>query len=92
MTTKEHKNQVKDVIHCRLQRRYNVMEGIDVDIFHSEVVHFSRISHFGQESGRVLGLRIRLGLGHCSFYLLYYMHQQRVDNIYLTIRLPPPRR
>ena len=37
------------------------MEGIDVDIFHSEVVHFSRISHFGQESGRVLRLGLLLG-------------------------------
>ena len=73
MTTKEHRNQVKDVIHCRLQRRYNVMEGTDVDIFHSEVVHFRRISHFGQESGRVL--RLGFGLGHCPCHLLY-MHQQ----------------
>ena len=47
------------------------MEGTDVDIFHSEVVHFRRISHFGQESGRVLRLRIRLGLGHCLFSTIY---------------------
>ena len=67
------------------------MEGTDVDIFHSEVVHFSRILHLGQESGRVLRLGIRLGLGHCLCFLLY-MYQQRVDNIYLTIRLPQPPR
>ena len=62
------------------------MEGTDV-IFHSEVMQFSRISHFVQESGRVLRLGIRLG--NCSGQVLH-MRQQRVDNILLTVRLHSP--
>ena len=54
----------------RLQRRYNVIQGTNFDILLFEVMNFCRISHFGQESGRVLRLVLRFGLGHCSCRLL----------------------
>ena len=67
----KYRKQVKDVMHGRLHRRYNVIQCTDFDLFHSEVMHFCRISHFGPECGHVLMLR--LGLGHCSYRLLH-MH------------------
>ena len=89
----KYRKQVKDVMHGRLHRRYNVIQCTDFDLFHSEVMHFCRISHFGWQIGRVWRwmLRLGLGLGNCSCHLLH-MRQQRMDNILLTVRLHPPPR
>ena len=78
---------MKNVMYGRLQRGYNVIKCTDFVISHSEVMHFSRISYFGQESGCVLRLGLGLGPRH-----LPHMHEERMDIIYLTINLPPPPR
>ena len=88
---RKHRKQMKDVMHCSLQRRYNVNQCTDFVIFNAEVMVLCGISHFDRESGRVWRLVLRLGLEHCS-YDTPHVRQERVDNIFLTVRLAPPTR